>query len=103
LTPTHGNLKTCRHTNDFYLIISIFTERFEPPVMTISKLKLKLKEDLENLPEPLLKEIDSLVQKSLQAKKLEEPAFRQFGSMAGLLVYMAPDFNDPLDDFKEYQ
>lgn len=25
-----------------------------------------------------------------------------FGSMKGLVVYMAPDFNEPLEDFKEY-
>lgn len=71
--------------------------------MTITKLKMKLKEDLENLPAPLLQEIDAMVQKSLNVKKSAEPAFRKFGSMAGLLVYMAPDFNEPLDDFKDYQ
>ncbi|HLK55485.1 MAG TPA: type II toxin-antitoxin system prevent-host-death family antitoxin [Chthonomonadaceae bacterium] len=26
----------------------------------------------------------------------------QFGSGKGLLLYMAPDFDAPLDDFKEY-
>lgn len=27
---------------------------------------------------------------------------RAFGSMKGLVQYMAPDFNDPLEDFREY-
>ncbi len=51
----------------------------------------------------MLQEIDAMVQKSLNEQKTPEPAFRQFGSMAGLLVHMAPYFNEPLDDFKEYQ
>jgi hypothetical protein len=71
--------------------------------MTISKLKLKLREDLEKLPEPVLQQIEALVQKSLLAKKLTEPGFRRFGSLEGLVVYMAPDFNEPLDDFSDYQ
>ena len=27
---------------------------------------------------------------------------RQPGTLRGTVVYMAPDFDDPLDDFKEY-
>ena len=27
---------------------------------------------------------------------------RQFGAMKGLVVYMADDFDSPLEDFKEY-
>jgi prevent-host-death family protein len=29
-------------------------------------------------------------------------AARQLGSMRGSVLYMAPDFDAPLDDFKEY-
>ncbi|MGB3850484.1 MAG: hypothetical protein WA958_11000 [Tunicatimonas sp.] len=35
--------------------------------------------------------------------KAEQPlAERPIGSMKGMLVYMADDFNAPLDDFTEY-
>ena len=35
--------------------------------------------------------------KNVNGKKIP-----QFGSMKGLVVYMAPDFNEPLEEFKEY-
>jgi len=31
-----------------------------------------------------------------------KPAMRKFGIMKGGIKYMAPDFNEPLDDFKDY-
>jgi hypothetical protein len=31
-----------------------------------------------------------------------ETPLRQFGGMKGLVVYMAPDFNAPLEEFAEY-
>ena len=71
--------------------------------MTIPKLKLKLQEDLKHLPGPVLLQIEALVQKSIRSKKEAEPTFRRFGSMSGVLQYMAPDFNEPIGDFQEYQ
>ena len=37
-------------------------------------------------------------------KKKQKTALRErsFGSMKGLVKYMSDDFNEPLDDFKEY-
>lgn len=32
----------------------------------------------------------------------DEPPLRKFGSMRGLVLYMADDFNEPLEDFAEY-
>lgn len=32
----------------------------------------------------------------------EPAAERQLGKMAGTVLYMAPDFDAPLEDFKEY-
>ena len=34
-------------------------------------------------------------------KPLEKPA-RKLGTMSGTVLYMAPDFDEPLEDFKEY-
>ena len=33
----------------------------------------------------------------------ERPGERQLGTLKGSVLYMAPDFDAPLDDFKEYQ
>jgi antitoxin (DNA-binding transcriptional repressor) of toxin-antitoxin stability system len=35
-----------------------------------------------------------------EAKKKKQP--RQFGTLKGTVLYMAPDFDAPLEDFKEY-
>jgi hypothetical protein len=57
---------------------------------------------LETLPQDLKQEvsdfIDFLLQKRLTKKKKAIP---QFGSAKGK-IKMAPDFDAPIDDFKEY-
>ena len=40
-------------------------------------------------------EVEKLSEKRTERK-------RRFGFRRGALKYMAPDFNEPLDDFKEY-
>lgn len=56
--------------------------------------------------EILLSKGGKLFAKITQVVKMEdEPVSRkkrQFGFRKGALKYMAPDFNEPLDDFKEY-
>jgi hypothetical protein len=63
---------------------------------------LNLYSKLETLPTNLKREvsdfIDFLVQKSSQKRKKIIP---QFGSAKGK-IKMSPDFDEPLDDFKEY-
>jgi hypothetical protein len=39
---------------------------------------------------------------STTTKALQEPAPRQSGTLRGTVRYMAPDFDAPLDDFKDY-
>ena len=44
-------------------------------------------------------------QKQRVLSRLQEPVTRpvpQFGIAKGAILYMAPDFDAPLDDFKEY-
>ena len=36
------------------------------------------------------------------AEANNDKPLRKFGGMKGLVVYMADDFNEPLDDFAEY-
>ena len=43
--------------------------------------------------------------KITEVEKVSEKPFRkkrQFGFRKGALKYMAPDFNEPLDDFEDY-
>ena len=71
--------------------------------MIISKLKNKLREDLNKLPLQVLIEVQAFVNQRLQASQAAPDNFRKFGALSGMVQYMAPDFNEPLDDFKEYQ
>ncbi len=75
--------------------------------MNVAETKLTLFRNIDNLPESLLMELRTLVDDFL-AKK-QKPASmpterkpRQFGCMKGTVLYMAPDFDEPLEDFKEY-
>lgn len=38
----------------------------------------------------------------LVAERRPEPQPRRLGTLKGAVLYMAPDFDAPLDDFKEY-
>jgi len=62
--------------------------------MTISKLKEKLHKNLDHLPLQVLLEINELVNSRMQKKEI--PDARKFGSLKGMLTYMAPDFDAPL-------
>jgi hypothetical protein len=46
-----------------------------------------------------LQELSNIWEKAQQEPA---PKVRQFGAMKGLVLYMADDFNEPLEDFKEY-
>ena len=65
-------------------------------------MDLKLYSQISSLPDSLKKEvkdfIDFLKQKSKGSKKPKE---RKFGYAKGFFK-MSPNFDDPLDDFKEY-
>lgn len=65
---------------------------------------------LETLPKELVTEVEDFIDflKAKHAKKqlsentkVEEPR-ALYGAAKGLIVYIADDFNEPLDDFKEY-
>lgn len=55
-----------------------------------------------------VKQLSAEEKRTLQSVLQEETALvrpskeRQFGTMKGLVVYMADDFDAPLDDFNEY-
>jgi hypothetical protein len=47
----------------------------------------------------LLQELSNIWEKAQQEPA---PKVRQFGGGKGMFPYMADDFNEPLEDFKEY-
>ena len=72
--------------------------------MNNSDIKLLLFREIDKLPAELLLELKEIVLK-ISSSPNKTPAKkdkRQFGSMKGLVVYMSPDFNAPLDEFKDY-
>jgi Protein of unknown function (DUF2281) len=50
----------------------------------------------------LLMELSKILQNAVQNPSEQPKKVRQFGSMKGLVVYMSEDFNESLDEFKEY-
>ncbi|MEP6923665.1 MAG: DUF2281 domain-containing protein [Pyrinomonadaceae bacterium] len=59
-------------------------------------------EILEPRAKKLLDELVNLDLIKLQKIKNSEKKERQFGSMKGLVINIADDFDVPLEDFKEY-
>lgn len=76
--------------------------------MNIAEIKLNLIRSIDHLPEKLLLELRALIDDFLAKKQKEAPTPpqqrkpRQFGCMKGLVIYMAEDFDAPLEDFKDY-
>lgn len=68
--------------------------------MNIAEYKLNLIRQIDELPEESLIELEKLIAKLRVNKKTLSK--RQIGCMKGLVVFMADDFDAPLDDFKEY-
>ena len=64
---------------------------------------------LQTLPTELLAEVEDFIdfikakhdKSSINTNMLEEPK-SFYGSAKGLVTYISDDFNEPLDDFKEY-
>lgn len=58
---------------------------------------------IQQAPEEDFAKIQEEVEKRKDSSALPaQTGERQFGTMKGLVKYMAPDFNEPLEDFKEY-
>jgi hypothetical protein len=67
--------------------------------MNIAEHRLTISHQLEELSEASLIEVEKLI---VQLKSKKKSRHNFIGCMKGLLVYMADDFDAPLDDFKDY-
>ena len=72
--------------------------------MTTIEQKIFLKQSIDKLPESLLVELKEWIVKVMESRKKEPKQLkkRQAGCLKGFFSYMSPDFNKPLEDFKEY-
>ncbi len=74
------------------------------PTLTIVEAQAKLSELIHALTpgeEVIIMENNQPIARLLPAKMLQRQP-RRSGTLRGTVLYMAPDFNAPLDDFKEY-
>jgi prevent-host-death family protein len=70
--------------------------------ITLEEAQAKLKELIDNLApgeEIVITQNQQPVAKLVSARPPQE---RQLGTLKGTVLYMAPDFNAPLEDFREY-
>ena len=73
--------------------------------VTIELAQAQLSELIENLrpgEEILITRDQHPVARLIGAQKSQPKTPRQLGTLKGTVRYMAPDFDAPLDDFKEY-
>lgn len=71
--------------------------------MSSSEMKIQLFRTLDKLSQKELQEVFLMMNKWLTSK--EESVHdqgRKVGFLSGTLKFMAPDFNEPLDDFQAY-
>ena len=74
------------------------------PTITLEEAQARLVELIEQLhpgEEIVITRDAKPVARLVAAREPEKPR-RQLGTMKGSVLYMAPDFDAPLDDFKEY-
>jgi hypothetical protein len=62
-------------------------------------MKLELIRAIDRMPP---QEVEELFQQVTHKDDSEKESGLRFGALKGMLVYMSPDFDAPLEDFKEY-
>lgn len=68
--------------------------------MSTAELKLALIREIDKLPAGRLIWLLGFVRRNVP---LEEPRKkRRLGALKGTLLYMSPDFDEPLDDFQDH-
>ena len=75
------------------------------PTVTLQEAQSRLADIIHRLgpgEEVVITEDDRPIARLLPAKAESQPAPRRLGTLKGTVLYMAPDFDAPLDDFKEY-
>jgi prevent-host-death family protein len=73
--------------------------------VSIQEAQAKLSELIHQLTpdeEVVITEDDQPVARLMPAARQQQRPIRRLGTLRGSVLYMAPDFDAPLEDFKEY-
>lgn len=70
--------------------------------MSVAELKLKLYRRIDNMDETKLQKLDVMVEEMEQLTNPKPKTRGIVGSMKGFVTYISDDFNEPLEDFKDY-
>ncbi len=72
--------------------------------MSTAELKHALLRAIDQLPEARLEQLlESIKQEKDTNEEEKNMGKLRFGALKGGLVYMSPDFDEPLEDFKDYR
>jgi hypothetical protein len=63
---------------------------------------IQLYTKINSLPEDLKSEVNDFIDFLLAKRKKEKPMQKSMFGIAKGKIYMSPDFDEPLDDFKDY-
>ena len=66
--------------------------------MSVAEMKLALIRAIDQMPPERLEEL----LKQVKGEPSIKVRPRQLGALKGGVLYMAPDFDEPLEDFKDY-
>ena len=70
--------------------------------MSVAELKLKLYRQIDNLDDTNLQKLDIIIDVMSHPKNPQPKTRGIVGSMKGFVTYMSDDFDEPLEDFKDY-
>ncbi len=70
--------------------------------MSVAELKLELYRQIDTLNEDELLKLNNVVQTITHSENEVKKTRGIIGSIPNLVVYMSEDFDEPLEDFKDY-
>ena len=72
----------------------------EMSTLSVAEMKLEIIRAVDRMSEDELASVQTLIDEIMENSSSKPK--RKFGALKGGLIYMAPDFDAPLEDFKEY-
>ena len=71
--------------------------------MSVAEMKLALIRAIDQMPPERLEELLKQVRRNTTEPEAVPPQQQpRFGALEGVVFFMAPDFDEPLQDFKDY-
>jgi hypothetical protein len=70
--------------------------------MSVAELKLKLYRQIDNMDDTNLQKLDVIIDVMSHSSNPQPKSRGIVGSMKGFVTYMSDDFDETLEDFKDY-